>query len=131
MSGPERLEDLGIVIVDAVVALEPWRRRHHDAGGARDHDLVRQPPHVLEAGMAHAHDHLAVAGARPITRFTTDERLVGGELVRLAHHAEQGEAMDAAAQIEVGQRVDALQVERALVGERRGGDDVDAFGGFA
>ena len=36
--------------------------------------------------------------------------------------------MDAAAQIEIGQRVDALQVERALVGEGRGGDDVDALG---
>ena len=38
--------------------------------------------------------------------------------------------MDAAAQVEVGQRVEALQIERAFFGEGRGGDDVDAFGGF-
>ena len=38
--------------------------------------------------------------------------------------------MDAAAQIEIGQRVDALQVERALLGEGRGGDDEDALGVF-
>ena len=60
---PERLEELGIVVVDAVVALQPGRRRHHHAGGARDHDLVRQAPHVLEAGVADAHDHLPALGA--------------------------------------------------------------------
>ena len=92
-------------------------------------DLVAQPPHVLEAGMADADDHLAVAGAADHALHHLD-RFVGGELVRLAHHAEQREAMNAAADVEIGQRVDALQVERAVVGERRGGDDVDAFGVF-
>ena len=86
-----------------------------------------KPPHVLEAGMAHADDHLAVAGAADHALHHLD-RLVGGELVRLAHHAEQREAMHAASQIEIGERVDALQIERAVVGERRGGDDVDALG---
>ena len=82
--------------------------------------------------MAHTHDHLAIAGARDHALDHVD-RLFGRKLVRLAHHAEQGEAMNTAADVEIGQRVDALQIERAVVGERRGGDDIDApraFGEF-
>ena len=60
---PERLEELRIVIVDAVIALEPGRRRHHHARGARDHDLVRQAPDVLEPGVTDAHDDLPALGA--------------------------------------------------------------------
>ena len=80
--------------------------------------------------MTDADDHLAITSARNHALYHID-RFVGRELVRLAHHAEQGEAMHTAANVEIGQRVDALQVERAVIGERRGGDDVDALGAFA
>ncbi len=88
---------------------------------------MREPPDILQAGVTDAHDHLAVTRAADHTLHHVD-RFLGRELVRLAHHAEQGETMDAAAQIKIGQHVDARKVERAVVGERRGGDDEYALG---
>src|SRR6218665_1332960 len=43
-----------------------------------------------------------------------------------AHHAEDGQAGDTLVKVEVRQAVGAGQIELAVVGERRGGDDVDA-----
>ena len=36
--------------------------------------------------------------------------------------------MNAAPNIKIGQPVDALQIERAVIGKRRRGNDIDAFG---
>ena len=44
--------------------------------------------------------------------------------------AQDGDAVDAALQIEIHQAVGGLEVDLALIRERRGGDDVDALGGF-
>jgi hypothetical protein len=100
--GAKLPEELRIVIVDALVALEAGWRRHHDAGGAGDHRLVRETPRVLQPGVADADDHLAISRPRHDT-LHDGERLLGRELVRFAHHAEQGEAVHTAGEIEIGE----------------------------
>jgi hypothetical protein len=73
-----------------------------------------------------------ITGTRPSTRFRkrciTASDFVLAELLRLAHDAQDGQAVDAERQVEVGQRVDALEVDRAAVGEGGGGDHEDAAG---
>jgi len=44
------------------------------------------------------------------------------------HHTEDGHAVDAAAEIEFDETIDRGEVDSAGIGERRGGDDVDALG---
>ena len=51
------------------------------------------------------------------------------ELGRFAHDAENGEAGDAAGQIEVGHAVDGGGIDCAIGRERRDGDGEDAFCG--
>jgi hypothetical protein len=51
------------------------------------------------------------------------------ELRRLAHHAEDREAVNACPGIEVDQPVGAVEVQRAAIVERRDRNDVDAARG--
>src|SRR5690606_17482278 len=110
-----------------IVGAQPWRRCDHDARGAVIHYLARQFPHRGERWRADTDDH-----RYPIPRFAQHperERfgLGGGELVRLAHHAEDGDAVDAALDVEVDELPDTVQVERAVVPKRRHRDDEDAL----
>jgi hypothetical protein len=82
-------------------------------------------PNVPDACVADADDHLPIASAGDHTLNYID-RLLRRELVCLAHHAEQSESMHATPQIKIGQRVDALQIERTVIGKRRRGNDIDA-----
>ena len=57
-------------------------------------------------------------------------RFLLGQFRRFAHNAEDGEAVGAAFEIEIDHAIDALKIERAVVGEGRGGDDEDAVRAF-
>ncbi len=53
-----------------------------------------------------------------------------GELLRLTHHAEDRDPVDAGIDIEADQPLQARRIERTVVGEWRRRDDEHTLGGF-
>ena len=82
---------------------------------------------LARPGIADADHHRQLA--RDLLQGALDDqaRFLGRELLRLAHHAEHRDAVHAGLDVEADQPLEALEVERALVGERRRGDDEDAL----
>ena len=105
-------------------------RPDHHAGGTQVHHAPRELAHGGEARRGDAHDHRHPAVHAREHPLHVGTRLVGRELGRFAHHAQDGEAGHAAVEVEVREAVGALEVERAIVPEGRHGDEVDALGGF-
>ena len=68
------------------------------------------------------------AGVRSTMRATISSASAGVELRRLAHDAEDGEAVDAGGLVEVDHAVERGGVEGAVGVEGGGGDGVDALG---
>ncbi|MNL32287.1 hypothetical protein D3C87_1541280 [compost metagenome] len=125
--GAEQLRHVGVVVVDLFVCLQVGHGRQHDAGGTLVHGGFRQALHVPVRRVAHTHHHRCARADAPQHTVHHGQRFRFGELGRLAHHAEDGEARDALLQVEVGQAVGAFQVQFTTVGEGCRGNDVDAF----
>ena len=123
----DRLLGLLEITRDLVVGTQIRRRRDHDAGGAGVHRGLRQRAHGSKAGRGDADDDLHVLG-------TFDEancNLLGFgriQLRRLAENAEHGDAVAADFGVEVGQPVDGLLVDAAVIVERRRRDREGACG---
>ena len=124
--GAERLADLTEIIDDPVLDRRARRRGDHHAGRAGFHDGIDRALHVVDAGTRGADDHRDAAVDPVEHALGEGPGFLGGELVRLAHDPEDRHAVDAAVEIEVDQRVGAGQIECAVVGEGRCGDDEDA-----
>ena len=123
----DRLAELMQVALDLLVGREPGGRRHHDRGRTQRHGIAGQRRERREPGAADADHHRHLARDLAERRLDHQARLVVGELVRLAHHAEDGDAVDAGVDVEADQPLQALQVERALVGKRCRGDHEHAL----
>jgi hypothetical protein len=121
----DRLDGVGVIRHDLVVGLERARRRDHHAARAGIHDVFGERAHLGEARRRDAdHHRQAVHAPHHLARQRDGLRV--GELGRLAHDAEDSHAGDAAADVEVHQPVEARGIDRAILGERRRRDDVDA-----
>jgi len=122
--------DRSHVLVAPFVAAQMTGRLHYDPRRARAHYRAGELAHRCESRRRHADDdgHAAVDARQ----HALDEapRLLGRELRRLPHDPEHRQPVGAPLQIEVDDAIGALEVERAVGGERRGGDQVDAARGF-
>ena len=125
----QRRDHVGEVGHDLRFRLEAGQRRDHDAAGTGVHGDLAELDEVCGARVRHADDHRhpAVDPAQEITRELG--RFLVAELLGLAHHAEHGQAVNAALQIELDQTVDARPVDFACIGERRCRDRVHALCG--
>ena len=121
----DRLHGVGVIGDDLVVGLERRRRRDHHAARAGIHHVLHQRAHRGEARRGRA-DHHRQAIDPPHHLTCQRDRFRMGQLRRLAHDAEHRDAGDAAADVEIHQPVEARAVDRAVLGERRRRDDVDA-----
>ena len=121
---PDRLCRVAEIGGDLVVRARGRRRGDHHAGGAYLHRRSRELTHRGKAGGGDADDDW-----QPRARYNLPgqrQRFLVRELRCLAHHAEDGDAVDAGLDIEIDHAVDAGEVDRTIFGKRRGGDDVDA-----
>jgi hypothetical protein len=126
----DRLADLMEVALDLLIGGEAGGRRDHDPSRAHRHGIAGELCDVREPGCADADNNGKLA--RDLLQRSLDDqaRFVMGELLRLAHHAEHGDAVHAGIDIEADQALEALQVESPLLGEGRGRDDEHALGTF-
>jgi hypothetical protein len=92
------------------------------------HDAAREGAHGGKSRRRHADDHRQLAATRDDAAREGD-RLLRVELGRLAHDAEDGETVHAAAAVELDHPLHGGFIDPPVVVEGRDGDDVDARGG--
>jgi hypothetical protein len=102
-------DGLCVVVDDLIVGAKAWRRGDHDAGGTALHDAASEGPHGCEARGGNAYDDRNSGSADDLVGEI--ECFGGIELRSFAHDAEDGEAGDAAAEVEVGHTVDGVKVD--------------------
>ena len=106
------------IALDLLVRGEPGGRRDHHGGGTGRHGDAGQLRDVRKARIAHPdHDRNGASDA-PQGMLDREAQLLEGELWRLAHHAEDGQPVDAGAHVEVDQARQAVEIEGAVVRER-------------
>jgi hypothetical protein len=118
--------DDAIVLRHRIEVLEPVGRRHHQRVGAMLARHAREGRGEVRAGGRDAHRDRHAATGLLDHRLHHAAALLVGEPVGLARDPEDGDAGDAAAEHGVHQPRQALDVERAVVEERRGQDVEDA-----
>ena len=125
----QRRDHVGEVADDLRFRLEAGQRRDHDATGASVHRDLAELDQVCGARVRDADDdgHATVDAAQEMARELC--RFLLAELLRLAHHSEHGQPLNAAFQIEFDQAVDARPIDVARIGERRCRDCVHALRG--
>jgi hypothetical protein len=113
---------------DGIVAAQPRDGRNHHPRGAILHHPARQRAHRREARGGDADDdgHAPIHAAQHAAG--EGDGLLRVQLRRLPHDAEDGHAGGAGRQEGVGHPFGALEVERAVLAERRRRDDEDAAG---
>jgi len=126
----ERLGDVFEVVDDLLVAAQAAGGRDHHARGAEVHHACGEFLHRGKPRRRDA-DHHGHAAAHAIEHALDEAaRLVGRELGRFAHDAEQRETRGAALEVEVDHAVGAFEVERTAFGEGGHRDQIDAACGF-
>ena len=125
---PQRGADRCEIAGQLLLRLEARLRRHHDTRGAGCHGFMRQRDHRRHARIADADDDGNAAGDAVEHHLHEGGAFLRRQLLRLAHHAENGEAGGAVAEIEVRQPRRAIEIERAVIGEGGGGNRKNAAG---
>ncbi len=103
----QRRDDVGEVGDDLGFRLQAGQRRDHDAAGASVHRDLAELDEVRSARIGYADDDRHAAADAAQEMASELGRFLVAELLGLAHHAEHGQALDAALQIEFDQAVDA------------------------
>ena len=104
----DRLGCLAEIGDDLLVGSQRRRRRDHDRRGPCPHGGSRQAAHRREARRRDADNHRQILGALHDPRHHI-QRLGRIELLRFAHDAEDGQAIDAAACVEIDHGVDRVR----------------------
>src|SRR3984885_4597901 len=110
--GADGSDSLRIVVDDLIVAAKAWRRGDHDAGCTAFDDATSEGAHGCEAGGGDAYYRRDSSSADDLVR--DGESFGGVELRSFAHDAKDGEAGDAATEVEVGHPVDRVVAAGAL-----------------
>ncbi len=123
----DRLGHREVVTLErGIVGPRQLRRRHHHGARAQFLGAAAVGDAAVGAGVGGA-DANRKAAARRLHRSGNDAvALAFGQLVGLAEHAEDGHAVHALVAREHGEPLQAVDVERTIVGERSGSDVVDA-----
>ncbi len=122
------LDGIGVVGDDLVVGLEGRRRRDHHACCTRIHDLGGQARHGGKACGRNADDDGNAPRHRGDDLTGEGQSLIGGQLGRLAHDAENRQASGAGLEIGLDHTVRGSRIDPPVALEGRGADDVDAGG---
>ncbi|MNI55018.1 hypothetical protein D3C73_1099440 [compost metagenome] len=122
----DRFHGTGEIIDGLLVCLCALSRRDHHAGGAHIHRAAGKRTHRGETRRRNADDDRnfralddALDDRTAFSRF---------QLRRFAHDAQNGDAGAAAFLVKIRQAIDRVEVDRAIVMKRRGGNRIDALG---